>query len=80
MADLRHIDLEEAASLLLLIAREDPEKLAEAVVRFLGRACLECHSSPGTAASGWPALRFASSRLSLAEAEAALLLDLGGDG
>jgi HAD superfamily hydrolase (TIGR01490 family) len=30
------------------------------------------------AANGWPVLRFASSRLSLAEAEAALLLDLGG--
>jgi HAD superfamily hydrolase (TIGR01490 family) len=32
------------------------------------------------AANGWPVLRFASSRLSLAEAEAALLLDLAGDG
>jgi HAD superfamily hydrolase (TIGR01490 family) len=30
------------------------------------------------AASGWPVLHFASSRLSLAEAEAALLLDLEG--
>jgi phosphoserine phosphatase len=32
------------------------------------------------AANGWRVLRFASSRLSLAEAEAALSLDLGDDG
>ena len=40
-ADLPHVDLDEAAALLVLIAREDPEKLDAAAVRFLGRACLE---------------------------------------
>jgi hypothetical protein len=39
--DLPHVDLEEAAALLVLIARHDPEKLDAAAVRFLGRACLE---------------------------------------
>ena len=39
--DLPHVGLEEAAALLVLIAREDPEKLDAAAVRFLGRACLE---------------------------------------
>jgi hypothetical protein len=40
-ADLPHVGLEEAAALLVLIAREDPEKLDPAAARFLGRACLE---------------------------------------
>jgi hypothetical protein len=40
-SDLPHVDLEEAASLLVLIAREDAGKLDSAAVRFLGRACLE---------------------------------------
>jgi hypothetical protein len=40
-ADLPHVDLDEAAMLLLLIASHDPEKLDAAAVRFLGRACLE---------------------------------------
>jgi hypothetical protein len=40
-SDLRHVELDEAAVLLVLIAREDPEKLDAAAVRFLGRACLE---------------------------------------
>jgi hypothetical protein len=40
-ADLPHVDLQEAAALLVLIARADPEKLDAAAVRFLGRACLE---------------------------------------
>lgn len=40
-AELPHVDLEEAAALLLLIASKDPEKLDAAAVRFLGRACLE---------------------------------------
>jgi hypothetical protein len=40
-ADLRYVDLEEAAELLVLIAGEDPGKLDPAAVRFLGRACLE---------------------------------------
>ena len=40
-ADLRHVDLDEAAALLALIAAKDPEKLDAAAVRFLGRACLE---------------------------------------
>jgi hypothetical protein len=40
-ADLPHVDLDEAAGLLVLIASEDPEKLEAAAVRFLGRACLE---------------------------------------
>jgi hypothetical protein len=39
--DLPHVGLDEAAALLILIAREDPEKLDAAAVRFLGRACLE---------------------------------------
>ena len=39
--DLPHVGLEEAAAILVLIAREDPEKLDAAAVRFLGRACLE---------------------------------------
>ena len=34
-------ELDEAAALLVLITREDPEKLEAAAVRFLGRACLE---------------------------------------
>ena len=40
-ADLRHVDLDEAAGLLALIAADDPERLDAAAVRFLGRACLE---------------------------------------
>jgi hypothetical protein len=40
-AELRHVDLEEAAPLLALIASSDPERLDAAAVRFLGRACLE---------------------------------------
>lgn len=40
-SDLPHVDLAEAAALLVLIASEDPEKLDAAAVRFLGRACLE---------------------------------------
>jgi hypothetical protein len=40
-AHLRHVDLAEAAPLLVLIASHDPEKLDAAAVRFLGRACLE---------------------------------------
>ena len=40
-AELRHVELEEAAALLVLIAQADPEKLDSASVRFLGRACIE---------------------------------------
>jgi hypothetical protein len=40
-SDLPHVGLDEAAALLVLIAREDPEKLNAAAVRFPGRACLE---------------------------------------
>jgi hypothetical protein len=40
-SDLSHVGLDEAAALLVLIAREDPEKIDAAAVRFLGRACLE---------------------------------------
>ncbi|MDP9259244.1 MAG: hypothetical protein M3Q31_22210 [Actinomycetota bacterium] len=40
-ADLPHVDLDEAAALLVLIARKDQDKLDAAAVRFLGRACLE---------------------------------------
>jgi hypothetical protein len=40
-SDLPHVGFDEAAALLVLIAREDPEKLDAAAVRFLGRACLE---------------------------------------
>jgi hypothetical protein len=40
-SDLPHVGLDEAAALLVLIAREDPAKLDAAAVRFLGRACLE---------------------------------------
>ncbi|MDP9257395.1 MAG: hypothetical protein M3Q31_12675 [Actinomycetota bacterium] len=40
-SDLPHVNLDEAAALLVLIAREDPQKLDAAAVRFLGRACLE---------------------------------------
>jgi hypothetical protein len=40
-SDLPHVGLDEAAALLVLIEREDPEKLEAAAVRFLGRACLE---------------------------------------
>ena len=36
-----HVAVEEAAALLVLIAREDPGRLDAAAVRFLGRACLE---------------------------------------
>jgi hypothetical protein len=36
-SDLEHVDLNEAAALLVLIAREDPDKLDAAAVRFLGR-------------------------------------------
>jgi hypothetical protein len=39
--DLQHVDLEEAADLLVLIALKDPQKLDAAAVRFLGRACVE---------------------------------------
>jgi hypothetical protein len=39
--DLAHVPLDEAAGLLVLIARSDPQKLDAAAVRFLGRACLE---------------------------------------
>jgi hypothetical protein len=38
---LPHVDLDEAVVLLVLRAREDPEKLDAAAGRFLGRACLE---------------------------------------
>jgi hypothetical protein len=40
-ADLRHVELEDAAGLLVLIAHSDPSKLDAAAVRFLGRACIE---------------------------------------
>ncbi|MDP9259389.1 MAG: hypothetical protein M3Q31_22955 [Actinomycetota bacterium] len=40
-SDLSHVDLDEAARLLVLIASADPAKLDAAAVRFLGRACLE---------------------------------------
>lgn len=40
-AELRYVELEEAAPLLALIASNDPERLDAAAVRFLGRACLE---------------------------------------
>ena len=40
-ATLEHIELDEAAGLLLLIAAGHPEQLDAAAVRFLGRACLE---------------------------------------
>jgi hypothetical protein len=40
-SDLPHVDLDEAAMLLLLIASEDPGKFEAAAVRFLGRASLE---------------------------------------
>ena len=40
-AELRHVDLDEAAPLLALIASSDPDRLDAAAVRFLGRACLE---------------------------------------
>jgi hypothetical protein len=40
-SELQHVELEEAAALLVLIAQEDPAKLDSAAVRFLGRACIE---------------------------------------
>ncbi len=40
-SELPHVGLDEAAALLVLIAREDPEKVDAAAVRFLGRACIE---------------------------------------
>lgn len=40
-SDLHHVDLNEAARLLVLIASADPARLDAAGVRFLGRACLE---------------------------------------
>ena len=40
-AEVPHVDLDEAADLIMLIARDDPTKLDAAAVRFLGRACLE---------------------------------------
>jgi hypothetical protein len=40
-AELPHVGLDEAAALLVLIARENPERFQPAAVRFLGRACLE---------------------------------------
>ena len=40
--DLPHVDLDEAAALLVLIASNDPQRLDAAAVRFLGRACLGC--------------------------------------
>lgn len=40
-ADLPHVDLDEAAALLVLIAQHDPPKFDAAAVRFVGRACLE---------------------------------------
>jgi hypothetical protein len=40
-SELPHVGLDEAAALLVLIARDDPGKLDSAAVRFLGRACLE---------------------------------------
>jgi hypothetical protein len=39
--DLPHVGLDEAAALLVLIARDDPKRLDAAAVRFLGRSCLE---------------------------------------
>ena len=39
--ELQHVELEEAAALLVLIAQADPAKLDSAAVRFLGRACIE---------------------------------------
>ncbi len=40
-SELHRVDLEDAAPLLVLIARSDPAVLDSAAVRFLGRACLE---------------------------------------
>jgi HEAT repeat protein len=40
-SDLSHVDLDEAARLLVLIASAEPAKLDAAAVRFLGRVCLE---------------------------------------
>jgi hypothetical protein len=40
-SDLPHVGLDEAAALLVLIAREDPEKVDATAVPFLGRACIE---------------------------------------
>jgi hypothetical protein len=40
-AELQHVELEEAAALLVLIAQADPAKLDSAAVRFLGRVCIE---------------------------------------
>ena len=40
-SDLRHVELDEAAGLLVLIAADDPARFDSAAVRFLGRACLE---------------------------------------
>ena len=40
-AELPHVGLEDAAALLVLIASREPERLEPAVVRFLGRVCLE---------------------------------------
>ena len=40
-AELPRVDLDEAASLVVLIARENPTALDASAVRFLGRARLE---------------------------------------
>lgn len=40
-SDLHHVELDEAAGLLVLIAAGDPARFDSAAVRFLGRACLE---------------------------------------
>jgi hypothetical protein len=46
----RHVELDDAAVLLVLIARDDPAKLDAATVRFHGRACLERSFIIGTPA------------------------------
>jgi hypothetical protein len=40
-SELRLVELDEAAALLVLIAQRDPARFDAAAVRFLGRACLE---------------------------------------
>jgi hypothetical protein len=40
-SELRHVELDEAAALLVLIAKEDPASLDAAALGFLGHACLK---------------------------------------
>lgn len=71
-------DLDLSASSAYTDSRSDIQLLQAVGHPFAVNPDRALESAAG--ANGWPVLHFASSRLSLAEAEAALLLDLEGSG